>query len=256
MTFRLSAALVLILALLCSLQVGCASAPPPRTAIPSYQWTTPQQAIDLANQRATSLDTIFAAGDLILDVPASQNTQGKQIKARKVKLQMAMVVMGDKHLRLRAWQSKKPVLDITLNPDGMWRWIAPDAIQLPVSNVLLRKLPAMLRGDVAVKTSVLNDSSPWLTFQEAFPKDGRPVRYMMHKPTLTIRRFEFIDKKQHVAEAVNLEDYDLVDMYPWPRRLLASSDQGNMRLDLTEVQLNSRLPDQAFVPYSQATKQP
>lgn len=246
---------LLLLAMICLLQVGCASNAPSRVAIPTYQWINAEQGIFLANQRATSIDTIFAVGDLLLDIDEHADAQGKRIKAGSVKLQTAVVALGNDYFHLRAWHKKQPVIAITLNPQGLWVWTAPGSLPLPMSNELIRLMPAILRGSLATKTAVLKDGSPWLRLKEVFPTNGLPTQYLMHKPTLTLRRYEYMASDSSIAEAVNLEDYDLIDMYPWPRRLIASSDAGSLQIDFTDVQLNTRLPDQAFVPPDAAVKQ-
>lgn len=256
LTRPLQSVLLLMTFSLCLLQVGCAAEAPARVQLPSYEWINAEQGVHLVNQRATSLDTIFALGNVTLDIPEHKDVKGNIVKASNTTMQAMVIAFGQDHLRFRAWQKKSPVIDITLTPDGMWIWYAPDKPILPLSTKQLRKLPQVLHGNLPAKTSVVKDASLWLTLSESFPKDGKPVQYLMHKPTLTVRRFEFMDSKQNVIEAINLENYELIDMYPWPDRLIASSARGSMQIDFLDVQLNSKLPQDAFVPQAQAVKQP
>lgn len=252
---RLTFALSAFVLAACFLQVGCASnAPAANVTLPSYEWISPQQGASLANQRATSLDTVFAAGDLLLDIPQHTDANGKAVKASNIKLKVAVIVMGPEHLRFRAWQKKKPVLDITIIGKELWMWTAEKTSPLPVSNARLRQLPAMLRGTLPAQTSVVSERPTWVTLGGGSGAD-KSVHYLMHKPTLTVRRYTILGSDQKVHEAVNMENYEVIDLYPWPRRVIASSDEGSMQIDFTAVDLNGRLPQNAFEPLPQAVKQ-
>lgn len=256
MSIRYTTPLLLLCLLVCLGQTGCASKRQPPLAVPSYQWINPQQGIHLVNQRATSLDTMFGVGDLTIDLPGTTDAQGKAVKAQQLTLQVAVVALGNEHLRFRAWQKKKPVMDIAMNQQGMWVWTAPGTSDLPLSYETMKLLPAVLRGNLPGGLRVVKDGGAWVTLMENFSRPGRPVNYLLHKSTLTVRRYEFMDQQNHILEAINLENYEQIDMYPWPTQLTASSDAGSMQINFTDVQLNARLPQNAFEPLTQAAKLP
>lgn len=257
MTTRFSSSLFVLLSLLvCLLQTGCASRNQPPVAVPSYEWIHPQQGIHLVNQRATSLDSMFAMGDMVTDLPETTDAQGRKVKAKQLTLKVMVIALGKDHLRVRAWHKKKPVIDVTMNPEGMWVWSSESRSVLPMSHETLRLLPSVLRGNLPAGLRVVKDGSPWLTLTENISRQGRAVNYLMHKSTLTVRRYEFFDAQNRVVEAINLENYELIEMYPWPSRVIASSDAGSMQIDFTDVQLNVRLPQNAFEPPAKAVQLP
>lgn len=236
---------------------GCASTSPARATLPAYEWVSARQAVSLMNQRANSFDNALTVGRMTLQEAAVGSD-----KPRIVEVDFALVLMGTRHLRLRAWKMNQPVLDVTLNPEGLWLWTAEGAPSLPLSGDDLRRLSRILQNRVAVEADVVKEDETFIVLREQFPRDGQRAEVTIHKQALVATGYQFNDDDGRAVtgdaarQLVALTDYDLVDYYPWPMRATFQGRAGTMRLTFAEVQTNTSLPPGAFTPYSRATRQP
>lgn len=253
MNLRSASLLVLTLALFLS-TAGCAAtqpmvAPEPvvRMPIPHRTWVNLNYAVNAINERAESLNTVLAVGDIIMTRPDGKSS---------VTLRAALLMENADSLRLSAWKANQPVMDITYTPQGVWVWTHQRSPELTFTRTALTQLAATLRGNVPDNAQQIQDSTHWVTASAVLPDSQTPVQLHIHKPTLTITQFTYFDKQNNKRQTLVLDQYDLINHQPWPRRIRAEGEMGFMLITFDEVEINEPLPTAAFVPPSRATRQP
>lgn len=243
------ACFVVVLACMMLVATGCAStsspAPQPVVLMPLPQrpWVNLTYALRTINERAQKIDNVLAVGEMSL------TPQGR----RSQQLQVALLLEGDDHLRLRAWKSSQLVLDITRTPMGLWVLQTDVGSQLPLSLGQLSLLGLIMRGELPAEARDLQETSQWIT-GEGMLRDMLRVRFRLHKPTVTTRELALLGEHDQPRLSLVLDEYDLVNYQVWPRRLRAATDAGQVVITLREVEINESLPSAAFTPPQQATR--
>ena len=74
--------------------------------------------------------------------------------------------------------------------------------------------------------------------------------------TLTPRWYSKLDAEGKMRFTMNLDRYHDQEGVIWPRRIVARSDQGTIRIDMRELEFNAELPEAAFTPPRRAEKLP
>ncbi len=252
MTFRFAS--IALLALLCVLP-ACASSrqaaitaePVVLTPIPRRTWVNLQYGINAINERAQSLHTVLAVGDIILT-----KADGKS----SVNLEAALLMEDADYLRLRAWKAGQPVMDITYTPESVWVWTSQHAPELTFTRAALTQLAATLRGSVPANAEQLQENEHWVTASATLPDSQTPVQFRIHKSTLTLTQYTYFDKQRNKRQTLVMDQYDLINHQPWPRRIRAEGELGFMLINLRDVEINVPLPPAAFVPMERAVRQP
>src|SRR5690606_4035484 len=102
----------------------------------------------------------------------------------------------------------------------------------------------------------IQENEHWVTASATLPETQTPVQFRIHKPTLTLTQYTYFDKQQNRRQTLVLDQYDLINRQPWPRRIRAEGEMGLMLINLREVEINEPLPPAAFVPMERAVRQP
>ena len=232
---------------------GCTS------KLPTYQWETDGEALEVMRERARSVKSIEAACDITLTDPQGQS----------VVLDGAMAARNPGWLRLRAWKLNSAVFDLTMTPEGLWL-MRPDSADID------RRLPAAFNaGQIAEAWALLNgevfaDDLVWLREKatgqleqfgtptdRATPSDRGSIVLSVDRSTLTLQRVLILNDDANTARAeLRLSRYRMVDEVPWPHDLELRSDDGVIRLRLRDVSLNAEPAPSAFVPPRRAVRQP
>ena len=245
-------ALIALLALVCMLpacasqRAQVASEPAVLMPIPRRPWVNLLYGINSINERAQSLNTVLAVGDIILT-----KADGKS----SVTLEAALLLENSDYLKLRAWKAGQVVMDITYTPESVWVWTSQQAPELTFTRAALTQLVAAMRGQVPTNAEQISENEHWIT-ASATLENGAPIQFRIHKPTLTITQFTYFDKQQTRRQTLVMDQYDLINHQPWPRRIRAEGEMGFMLINLREVEINEPLPPHAFVPIDRAVRQP
>lgn len=249
-----SASLVLLTLALFLGSTGCATTQPAlppepvvRMPIPHRTWVNLNYAIKAINERAESLNTVLAVGDIVMTKPDGKTS---------VTLRAALLMENADSLRLKAWKADQPVMDITYTPQGVWVWTHQRSPELTFTRAALTQLAATLRGSVPEDAQQIQDSTHLVTASAVLPDSQTPVQLRIHKPTLTITQYTYFDKQNNKRQTLVLDQYDLINHQPWPRRIRAEGELGFMLITLDEVEINEPLPPAAFVPPARAIRQP
>ena len=238
------------LSLLAGLALAACAAPP----LPAYPWEGPEKALRILADRAASVRTVSATCTLVLSRPDGEG----------VSLDGAIAAGGTDRLRVRAWKFGHAVFDLTITPDGLWAWSAEDhpkaAEMLPpevtagrIADVWSRAGGALFRGR---PLRVEDGGGP--RFIAVFPLEpGTGVwACEIDRDTLTVRRCRVVDPSGRDRQTLSLERYAVVNGIVWPTRVQAVGEQGDITIEMDDVQLNSDLPPSAFTPPSRAVKKP
>lgn len=252
MTHRLLPALFLTLSSL--LLPACATHSQPMLEepvvykpVPHRTWVNLNYAIKQINDRANTLDTVLAVGDIMLT-----KANGKD----SVFLQTAILLEKNDFLRLRAYKGDQPVMDITYTPQGVWVWTQRHAPELTFTRAALTQMIAAMRGSVPTDAQQVDENPQWISANATLPNVGSKVQFHIHKPTLTLTQYAYFDKDDKKRQTLVMDQYDYINFHPWPRRIRAEGEMGFMTIHLREVEINEALPPNAFVPPDRATRQP
>lgn len=228
---------------------GCRPKSPP---LPTYDWVDDATAIHRIAERAASIQTVSSTCSLTLTRPDGQS----------VALDGIMVIAPPDKLRLAASKFGQKLFDLTLNPDGLF-------IRVDDPSRKDKVVPASLSAARFVREwSLFNGGlfqSPDLTTQNVSSTmflvsrplpDGRRVVCEVDKPTLTPRIYHMYDPAGVERFTLKVPDYLVASGIVYPAKMLAHSEQGDIDIEMREVELNIELPPAAFTPPNHAEKQP
>src|SRR4051794_24933608 len=229
--------------------VGCAQ----HSKLPTVAWHDPQEARTILARRAESVHTITAQGDITLQRPDGES----------VRLDLAMVRADRDRVRIRAWKLGQAVFDLTMNPEGVWLLTPQDASlrnKARSAGLTARKLAenlALLSGDLFRETDLnIQDNGRELEFESQPRSDGTRVRCLVDRRTLVPLKYSLLDRERVTRFTLELSSYRMIENVPLAQRYLATSDDGRIVIVLREVELNSELAENAFVPPRRAEKLP
>lgn len=235
----------------CGAASGCAA------KLPTYTWTTPDQALEIIRNRTESIVTIQAACDIMLT-----DRQG-----RSVTLDGAMVSQPPGWFRVRAWKLGRAMLDLTTTPDDVWVMLAES-----------ERSPASLPAGFDAR----DFAAAWRMLQGGFfeqeleflprSSDGRSVEFIRRSPNLDGDLFTsaIVDRARLIplsytrqqpgagaqVHQVELGRYRMVGGVAVPHLLRFSSESESLVLRLRDVAINEDLATAAFKPPARAVKQP
>ena len=237
----------LILAALCC--VGCASHP----RLPAVEWHDSREALSVLSRRGESIRTLTAQGDITLQRPNGES----------VRLDLAMVRAGHDRVRIRAWKLGTAVFDLTMNPKGVWLLTPQDGSlrnKARSAGLTARKLAenlALLGGDLFREPNLtVRDTGRELDIDSSPRSDGTRVRCLVDRRTLVPVRYLLLDREDAARFTLDLSKYRMAGDVPLAYRYLATSDEGRIIIVLREIELNSDLAENAFVPPRRAEQLP
>jgi hypothetical protein len=223
--------------------------------LPHYEWQGADLAMQQIHQRAASIQTVAASGQLVLTRPDGS----------AVTFEGALAAQGQGHFRLRGWKFGHAILDLTVRPDGFWIWLdAPEGggdAELASMSKGMEQASAFwpfMTGDIpsSAHRTVANSTGRCLELRLEGWTTGGDCVVTIDRQTLTVRRYRVLDPSGKLVQSVRLEQYRMVKELVWPMRIIAEGPQGKMEINLDQVALNEELPASAFVPPRRASKRP
>jgi outer membrane lipoprotein-sorting protein len=245
---RFALPLLLGIALTTFLLVGCV-AHPKENLPPAPAWQTTDDALRILRDRAATVKTVSATGDITLARP----------KGDSVRMDLAMVSASPDRLRLRAWKFGRAVFDLTLTPQGLWL-VTPEDPSLNKARAggldaaKLARSWAMFSGQLFSHPDVAIRESASSLVVTAPGEEGTTITCTVDRRTLTPRTYEVKDPSRKTRFTLKLSAYQLLNGIPYAFRYDATSDSGTIRIDLRDVDLNTDLAPAAFTPPKRAEK--
>lgn len=237
--FRALAALSL------ALLAGCRSQP--ASPLRQYPLTDPR----------TTLATFSARAAAVTSVQAEANVELTDAKGQTVHLDSALLLQPPDRVRLRAWKFGTAVFDLTVNDGGAFAFVPRDEARpaMPAARQSITQWVKLLNGHIATEQSRLTQRGDQLVVET--PQGDLTLRCTVDRPTLTAERYELLDRNGKTRFTLALSDYRTTAAGPvWPMTILATSEQGVIRIQATDVTLNEPLPPAAFDPPARAERLP
>jgi outer membrane lipoprotein-sorting protein len=219
--------------------------------LPTYPHITPSQARIILSDRAHSIRTVSGDGTITLTRPDHDS----------VRLDGAIALQPPDRARLRAWKFNQAVFDLTLSPQGLFL-VGPsdpkragDVQKAGASAAQVAQTWSDLTGrffDSELQVDALSHAK-MLVFRQV-NRDQSVLRCAVDKRTVTPRSYSLSDPSGQERFRLDLDRYAIINGIPFPRRLTATSEQGQFQVDLRQVELNGELPAGAFTPPARAQK--
>jgi len=232
---------VLSLALL----AGCHSQP--ASPLPRYPLTDAHTTLAAFSARAATVHS----------VQAEANVELTDTKKQTVHLDAALLLQPPDRIRLRAWKFGTAVFDLTVNDRGAFAFVPRDEARpaMPAARQSITQWVKLLNGQIASEQSRLTQRGDELVVDT--PQGDLTLRCTIDRPTLTAERYELLDGDGKTRFTLALSDYQLTPAGPaWPMTIVATSEQGVIRIHATDVTLNEPLPPAAFDPPVRAERLP
>jgi hypothetical protein len=181
---------------------------------------------------------------------------------QSVRLDGALAMRPPSEVRLRAWKLGQAVFDLTLNHQGLWIEMPPDAnrggraMLAGVNAGRMARVWALLSGEFFATGDprVLDRGGPRIEVERII--DGQRVTCDVDRTTLTPRLYTLRDPAGIQRMTLAADHYRLISGIAWPTRLIARSENGTVMVDMSDVELNGELPPGAFVPPHRAERVP
>jgi hypothetical protein len=229
---------ILFLALL--LIAGCA---PNAAQLPAYRWSDTQTAVNDLRARAESVHTISAECTITLNRTDGETAQ----------LDGAIAMQNPGYIRLRSWKFNRAVFDLTLKPEGLWVMTLDDpkrkkqVLPASVSAADFLKQWAWFNGEMFRKPNLQSRIDGHTLVLKA-----DSVICEVHRATLTPRRYLFTGDGSQFE--LLMDRYVSINGILWPTLLTASGPMGKIVIEQRNVELNTELAPNAFVPPRRAEK--
>jgi len=226
--------------------------------LPTYSWTTQEEALTVIRQRHESIKTIQAACDIILTDPNGQS----------LTLNGALVARNPGWIRMRAWKFNSAVFDLTMTPDGLW------VMQGDSPDVAERMPTALDAAQVAEAWSLLLGGSfdgevtwarekMWVELERfvAPPLRRDQVQSRIHcwvkRRNLLPLRYQRSEREGATRSFdVRLDRYRMINGIAFAHEIDLTADAGRIVIRLRDVTLNEEPTEGAFKPPAGAVKQP
>jgi outer membrane lipoprotein-sorting protein len=226
---------------------GCA-----HEKLPVYPDTEPAAALRLLADRSRSVHAVSSEGSITLTRPDGQS----------VRLDAALAMRPPDNVRIRAWKFGQAVFDLTLTPGGLWL-ITPD----DSSRKERMKSAGISAGQFARAWSLFNGGffetqGLWVENAGAQLRITRgaagemKIVCIVDRATLTPRRYTMTDPSGENRFELALDRYTQVGTTVWPQRMTAHSQEGDIVIELHDVEINGEIPPGAFTPPRRAEKLP
>ena len=227
---------------LLSLAGGCAHRPAEN--LPAYRWVDASSAARDLCQRARAVHSASAEAALTLTRPGGQS----------VRLDAALVMRPPQSMRMRAWKFGQRVFDLTLTPQGLWVEGPQDpgrrAQALPASldAAKVARAWSLMSGMFFCEPGSRLLDRGGARFRVERTSQGQRIVCEVDKATLTPRRYSLLNSSGATRFTLGLEHYEMIGGIAWPTQLSARSEGGTIQIELKNVELNSELAPNAFVP--------
>ena len=250
---RLCASVALLFCLLHS--AGCRPAPPPEN-LPAYPWVDDATAIRTLAERSRAVRTTSAEVGLTLTRPDGQSVQ----------FDGAMATRSPGDLRLQTFKFGRTVFDLTLigggsaDGGGMFVKTMDDPARrdkiIPASRSAARfaREWSMFTGGLFEANDLVVSHSGLQMIVRRSLSDGRKVVCQVEKATLTPRRYTMLDPAGVERFTLELSAYQMFGEIPYAMRVLATSEQGTIDIEIRDLELNIEQSDRAFIPPEGAEK--
>lgn len=221
-----------------------------QTPLTQYERMDADASLSTMAQRQSLIETIEAIGTVVL---AEQDGD-------EVRLDTAMVAQLPDRLRLRAWKFDRAVFDVTLIDGAVWLYQTEknesnsDSNPLSNAGVGLAFLLEVLGGEFYESAHVDSMLDSKVLVARGSIREQQVV-CSIDRRTLTAREFA-ADGDASQSWSVQLNDYRMIDLVPWPYEIVVQSPDGRFELHFHEAMLNSELSSSAFTPPPGAVVQP
>jgi hypothetical protein len=163
---------------------------------------------------------------------------------------------GEDRLRIRTWVFTRPVVDITLTPEGLWVAVGSvvktsDRIELEASAKDIASAWSLFVGDPASWGAPFNPAAHNEAATRDFMApniDGTATLTVVDQSMLVPLRYELHDASGAVLRTLSLGQYRAVNGYAWPHCMTLRSDQGTIIIAMSAVKVNVELQPNAFDP--------
>jgi hypothetical protein len=226
-------------------------------SLPTYTTVDAQSAKTILNNRAQSIHTFSAQCQLTLDKGDGQT----------IRLDGVFVMAPPDRVRLRAWKFGQAVFDLTLTPDGLWIETPPEAakhgdiIPATLHAAQISRQLTWFTGGFFSSPDLKTNPTGKLIFSRDLP-DGMTAVCDVDPATVTPRKFRLQDSTGTTRFTLDLTDYRNFNGIIWPTHLSAvelpapGKKAGHIEISFEDIEFNSDLADQAFVPPPSAKRQP
>ena len=224
-------------------------------ALPTYSAMNGQTARAILAGRADALHSLTAQCEVTLD----------RGDGHAVRLDAALVMEPPNLIRMRAWKLGQAVFDLTLRPDGLWIEVPPEAskhgevIPATLNAAQVSRQLTWITGGFFSAMDLKTSGN--LTFSRIL-SDGTTAVCDVDPATVTARRFSLLDSTGAVRFTLDLAAYRNFDGIIWPTHLTATElahdgdKGGHIDILFEDVEFNTELAGQAFVPPPTAKRQP
>jgi hypothetical protein len=179
------------------------------------------------------------------------NAPGKQVTFNGL-----LVACGADYLRIRTWKFTRPVVDIAVTPDGVWVAIgsvvkASDRTELEASARDISNAWSMFASDPSTWGEALDQmgdddtEARYITMPSA---DGTQVLTVADRSSHMPLRHELLDASGNVLRTLALDQYQSINSFAWPHRMILLGPQGTVVISMSAVRLNEKPELNSFVP--------
>ena len=238
--------ILLLLLVGVALLAGCATKP----SLPRQPHLSPADVIARMAQQGERTSSVTGEGSVTLT----------RANGQSVRLDAVMVAKFPDKVRLRAWKFGRAIFDLTLTPEGVWM-LVPDMSRrqkiLPAGLDAAKVMRgwSALHGDFFSEANlkIVEETNDLLVVERPAEK-GTRIRAVIDRLTLSVRQHTVVDDKGRTHFTIDYDRYRLVNGIAWPMRMRAKGEQGNIEINLDDVQLNEPVAPGAFVPPARAEK--
>ncbi len=236
---------LIALAILCAVMAGCASRP-----LPAYPLLDAHHAISILADQQRRLSSAAGRGSVTLTRDSGQS----------VRLESAMAAQFPDHVRLRAWKMGHAVFDMTMTPDGVWMLVADNSRREQIMPAgasaaqFMRGWSMLNAGFYEDRALKVAGETEQLLVLERPTGQGQRVRATIDRTTLVVRRHEVLDEAGEGRFSLEYDKYRMVGEHPWPMRMRARGEAGEIEVEFDDVEINTPPAAGAFVPPRRAEK--
>lgn len=221
---------------------GCNPPVNPGSPIQKYKYENEQEALQIIKDRDNTIRTVQARADIRLTDSAGKS----------VELDGAVVLKRPGNLRLRTWKMGQAVLDLTVNGDDAWSWVAreeaSDARQLTRSMLINW---AQLLLDSANPAHVRDAKMEGERLTTHVVRGDSTLVCNYTRDTLTLVSIQFPDSAN---KTITLSNYAGFERTIWPMQLSLRGEHGRIDIYFEDVEINGELSPTAFKPPTRAEK--
>lgn len=196
------------------------------------------------NRRSRQVRTISGSGRLILT----------RSKGPSVELRIALAARQPDRLRIRAWKWTQLAFDVTTTPQGIWVALGDegevdaDATSLGELARNLGRALAMASGAIGTKGwERVQSSGEVVKLVRAGSDETARVTCEIDPIGPTIRSLKW-QPPDGPSRRITWDRFTRLGPFLWPMRMVGDSQTGSFELLWVDVELNSDLPADVFVP--------